>query len=95
MGEKENNFSQIEIRSTNREDGSVFSAVYIDGHRIRGVRSYRLECKAGNTMPTLILDLNALDIAVDQQALLFAEGFGEIDIRFKDMEPSEDGPKND
>lgn len=90
----EKNFSQIEIRSLNREDGSAFSAVYIDGHRIRGVRSYRLEAKVGDVIPTLTLDLNALDIAVDQQVLLFAEGFGEMDIRFKDMEPSEDGSKN-
>lgn len=84
----EKNFSQIEIRSLNREDGSVFSAVYIDRHRVRGVRSYRLERKVGDVMPTLTLDLNALDIAVDQQVLLFADGFGEMDIRFKDMEQS-------
>lgn len=81
-------FSKIEIKSIEEsEKGTIFTEVYIDGHKVNGVRNYKLEQKVGNSVPTLTLDLNALNVSVDQKALLFADGFGEMEIRFKD-EPS-------
>lgn len=64
-------FSRIEIKSLEK-DGSAFTEVYIDGRKIKGVRSYKLEQKVGNSIPTLTLDLNALNVAVDQTVLLYA-----------------------
>lgn len=90
----EKNFSRIEIKSCDRENGSAFTEVYIDGHKVRGVRSFRLEQKVGNDVPTLTLDLNAISTTVDGYVLTYAEGFGEMEIKFKDYEPSEDGSES-
>lgn len=77
--------SRIEIKTSKL--GCGFTEIYVDGHRLRGVRSYELKHHVNN-VPVLTLELNALDIAVDQEVLMFAEGFGEIEIKFK--EPSEE-----
>lgn len=83
----ENNYPRVEIR-TKDEYSPVFTEVLIDGHLLRGVRSYKLE-HSPNTIPKLTLELHALNIAVDQPMVLFAPGFGEMEINFK--KPSEDG----
>lgn len=86
-------FSRIEIKSRDLENGSAFTEVYIDGHKVRGVRSFKLEQKVGNDIPTLTLDLNAIATTVDEPVLIFADGFGEMEINFKDYE--EAGEKNE
>ena len=57
-------YSKIEIK-TKGNPPSAFTEVYIDGHQIKGIRSYNLDHGAGNKIPTLTLDLNALDVSVD------------------------------
>lgn len=83
--DEESRFPRIEIR--NKKQGSPFTEIFINGHKLKGVRGYKMEHRAGQP-PTLTLEINALNITVDEPALLFAEGFGEIEINFK--EPSED-----
>lgn len=51
---------RIETDATN----GICSRIYIDGHEIEGVRGYKLEHDACG-MPTLTLNLNALDVSVD------------------------------
>lgn len=75
---------RIEIKSIGGENGSIFSEIYVDGHKLRGVRSFRLEKTVGEKLPTLTVDLNALNLAIDHTCLLKQEGFGEIEINFKD-----------
>lgn len=89
---EEKNFSRIEIKSCDLENGSIFNEVYIDGHKLKGVRSFRLEHKAGDSVPTLTLDLNAIATTVDGFVLTCAEGFGEIKIDFLDRGQSEESP---
>lgn len=76
--EKEN-CSRVEIKST---DGTL-TEVYIDGHLVRGVRYAKFEKRAGN-MPTLTLDLKALDISIDSPFVLKHDGFDDIDITFNE-----------
>ena len=46
-----------------------------------------LTCEGGfNKIPTLTLDLNALDITADGEWLVRQEGYGEIGITFKEKE---------
>lgn len=71
---------KIEIKSV---DG-VFTEIYIDGHKLRGVRSWHLRHDGYGTAPTLTVDLNALDLSVDGKFLLKQKGYGEIDISFSD-----------
>lgn len=77
------NNPRIEIK-TKGDGESLFTEIYVDGHKLRGVRSFRLERKVGNSVPTLTVDLNALNIAVDQYVILKHDGYGEIDIKFKE-----------
>lgn len=76
--------AKIEIRQANGLHG-LFTEVLIDGHKINGVRRFDLKQEVGNSVPTLTLDLNALDLAVDLSVLIMKqEGIGEIEeIKFK------------
>lgn len=78
--------SKIEIRQVDRKPG-VFTEILIDGHKIEGVRRFELKQQAGESVPTLTIDLNALDLATDLMALrVNQEGAGEIEeIKFKRM----------
>lgn len=71
--------SKIEIKSKN---GTLIE-LYIDGHLIRGVRSLKFE-KSSRKMPTLTIDMNALNISIDTPAVVQQEGYGEMEISFKD-----------
>lgn len=72
--------SRIEIKST---DGTM-TDVFVDGHKIHGVRSMRFE-KIGHGIPILSIDLNALDISVDTPCILRQPGTDEeIGIFFKE-----------
>lgn len=56
----------IQIKS----DGGAFTKIYIDGHEIKGVRSWHLSHGAGY-IPILKLDLNALNLDVDSKVLMY------------------------
>lgn len=78
--------SKIEIRQVDKKPG-VFTEILIDGHKIEGVRRFELKQQAGESVPTLTIDLNALDLATDLMALrVNQKGAGEIEeIKFKRM----------
>lgn len=78
-------YSKIEIKSIN-EEGTIFTELYIDGHKIDGVRRFTLNQEVGNSIPTLTIDLNALNLKIDGQAVLYQYGMGNItDISFEEM----------
>lgn len=76
--------SKIEIRQVDGEKG-IFTEILIDGHKIDGVRSFMLKQGVGDDVPTMTLDLNALELATDMKMLrIRQEGLGEIEsINFK------------
>lgn len=76
--------AKIEIRQADGEHG-IFTEVLIDGHKIDGVRSFKLNQGVGDGIPTLTLDLNALNLATDMRMVrIMQEGLGEIEsIKFK------------
>lgn len=83
----------IEIKSKEHDgNGTIFMEIFVDGHKLTGVRRFELKADVGNSLPILTVDLNAIDLAVDTQLLrLNHYGLGEIkDIIFKN-DPSEDG----
>jgi hypothetical protein len=79
--------SKIEIHQVEQEQG-VFTEILVDGHRLEGVRSFELKQEVGNSMPTLSIDLNALNLSTDLKLLqVNQKGIGEIEsIRFKGQE---------
>jgi hypothetical protein len=84
MNRKENLMAKIEIRQVDGERG-IFTEVLIDGHKIDGVRRFTLNQGVGDGIPTLTLDLNALNLATDMRMVrIMQEGLGEIEsIKFK------------
>lgn len=74
---------KIEIKSIGGNGGTIYNEILIDGHKLRGVRRFKLEREVGNSIPTLTIDLNALNVSVDTPALLYQEGFSEMEINFK------------
>lgn len=76
--------SKIEIRQVEREQG-IFTEILVDGHKLEGVRSFKLKEGVGNSIPTLSIDLNALNLATDLKMLqVNQKGIGEIEgIKFK------------
>ena len=80
---------RIEIKSKH-ENGTVFTEVFIDGKKLEGVRSYELSHGAGNA-PILKLDINALNIAVDAEVLMYDQNsLREMEIIWKDAELPEE-----
>lgn len=79
--------SKIEIRQCERKEG-IFTEIFIDGHKLNGVRSFSLKQGVGNSIPVLTIDLNALNFSIDIQMLrLVQDGMGEIEsIKFKNSE---------
>ena len=78
--------SKVEIRQCERQDG-IFTEILIDGHKIDGVRSFSLKQGVGDDIPTLTIDLNALNLSTDLMMIQANQvGIGEIEsIKFKDM----------
>ncbi len=70
---------RIEIKS---KDGTL-TELYVDGHLVRGVRRLVFE-KSSRGMPVLTVDLNALNISIDTPAVIEQDGYGEMEINFKD-----------
>lgn len=81
----EQTFNHVEIRSCgNSDEPSATTELYLNGHKLNGVRSYRLEQSAGN-LPRLILDLTVLRVSVDSNVTMFDKVYGEeMEIHFKD-----------
>lgn len=77
---------RIEIKQVDGEQG-IFTEIYVDGHKLKGVRRFKLKQEVGNSIPVLTVDLNALNLSTDVRAVLMQEGYGEIEISVK--EPSE------
>lgn len=79
--------SKIEIRQVQGEKG-IFTEILIDGHKLNGVRRYELKQGTGDSIPTLTVDLNALELSTDLQMLkVNQDGVGEIEsIRFRDSD---------
>lgn len=75
--------AKIEIKTVGED--SPFTAIYVDGHRLTGVRRFELKQDVGNNLPILTVDLNALDLSTDVQILKFNQyGMGEIEeLKFK------------
>ncbi len=71
--------NHIEIKNK-----GILAEIFIDGHKLSGVRSYELKQSSGE-VPTLTVDLNALNISVDETVLLMQKGFGEINIEFQEL----------
>ena len=77
---------KIEIRQVDGEKG-IFTEILVDGHKLKGVRSFELKQGVGNSVPILSIDLNALNLSTDLQMLqVNQKGIGEIEgIKFKDL----------
>lgn len=61
-------YPKVGIRSKGK--GGIFTEIYVDGHRIDGVRSYKMEQVAGQ-IARLTLDLNVINMAIDQECVLW------------------------
>lgn len=75
--------AKIEIKTVG--ENSIFTEIYVDGHKLTGVRRFELKQEVGNNMPIFTVDLNALDLSTDVQILKFNQyGMGEIEeLKFK------------
>lgn len=79
--------SKIEIRQVNGERG-IFTEILVDGHKLDGVRRFELKQNVGDDVPTLTIDLNALELSTDLPMLkVNQEGAGKIEsIKFRDSD---------
>lgn len=68
--------SHIEIKPCD-ENASVFTELFLDGHKVNGVRELTYHCEP-NKIPTLTIDLNAMDIAIDQTVFMYSKNMGHI-----------------
>ena len=92
---RESKASKIEIRQVDGEQG-IYTEILIDGHKLNGVRSYKLEQGVGNSIPTLTVDLNAFDFSTDVRIVKMNQaGYAGIEsITFK-AEEGEDETKEE
>lgn len=74
-------YPRIEIVSD--EEFPIVSKIFLDGHQLKGVRSYELKHEAGNALPILTVDLLALNLAVDSRVIMWQEAFAK---QFKKIE---------
>lgn len=70
---------KVEVISTKGK-----TVVLIGGHKIENIRSISLKQDAGD-IPVLTVDLNALNLSIDADAILMQKGYGEINMTFKEM----------
>ena len=85
-------YPKIEIK-TDGEAPSLFTAIYVDGHKLEGVRRFELKQEIGDALPILTVDLLALNLATDLRAVKMNHyGMGEIeDIIWKSDDNEEEG----
>lgn len=79
--------AKIEIRQVDGEKG-IFTEILIDGHKLTGVRRFELKQGTGDDVPTLTVDLNALELSTDLPMLkVNQDGVGEIEsIKFRESD---------
>lgn len=77
--------AKVEIK-TKHENTHAFTEIYVDGHKLDGVRRFELKQEVGNELPILTVDLSFMDLAIDVELLKINQyGMGEIkDIVFKE-----------
>lgn len=75
--------SKVEIKTS--DNGKMFQEIYIDGHKVNGVRSFELKSAGYGKPPHLILDLNAFNISVDCPVIMYDKDFMENLILFGKM----------
>lgn len=85
--------ARIEIK--NSENGVSLIDVFIDGHKVNGIRSITFHAEPAQ-LPIVEIDFNALDISINSPVLLFDKtSMGEMEITFKHNGPSGESPRAD
>lgn len=64
------NSPRIEIKT----DGACNTQIYVDGMRLKGVRSFEVK-QTTNGAPVLTVDLNGFDLSVDVPMVIKQKGF--------------------
>lgn len=64
------NSPRIEIKT----DGACNTQIYVDGMRLKGVRSFELK-QTANGAPVLTVDLNGFDLSADAPMVVMQKGF--------------------
>lgn len=76
-----NNYPDILIKGI---EGTPFTELYIDGHKIHGVRAMEFTAKPGE-VPNLKLDLIAVNATIDQPIVHIENSNGyKINLEFED-----------
>ncbi len=74
----------IEIKRGNSNGGRQVTQIFVDGHPIHGVRSFKLEQDTSLEIPVLTLEINALDISIDSPMTINHARLGNVkDIIFE------------
>lgn len=74
---------RIEIKQCDEKEGA-FTEIFVDGHKLNGVRRFELKQDSGNSLPVLTVDLNALNLSIDSKMVMRQCGMGDItDISFE------------
>lgn len=76
---------KIEIKP--RKEGEPLSSIhlFVDGHEIKGIRKLDFSVEP-NGFPYLVLDLQAFDLTVDDDCLIYQEKIGAINLQIADEE---------
>ena len=76
---------KIEIKP--RREGEPPSSVhlFVDGHEIKGIRKLDFSVEP-NDFPHLVIDLQAFDLTVDADCLIYQENVGAINIQIASEE---------
>lgn len=81
---------KIEIKP--RREGEPLSSVhlFVDGHEIKGIRKLGFSVEP-NDFPHLVIDLQAFDLTVDADCLIYQENVGAINLQIADEEIPQTG----
>ncbi len=70
---------KIEIRPRKEGEAVTHLHLFVDGTEIRNIRSLNINVEP-NKYPTLTLDLNLYDIAIDAECLMYQKGVGAVNF---------------
>lgn len=73
--------SKVEIK---RNEESGCTELFLDGHRINGVRSFVLSQDHGSCYPILTVDLNVVNVCVDSPCISRHEGYDGLRVVLED-----------
>lgn len=81
---------KIEIKP--RKEGEPPSSIhlFVDGHEIKGIRKLDFSVEP-NDFPHLVIDLQAFDLTVDADCLIYQENVGAINIQIANEEIPQTG----